>query len=105
MLKHKGFIVLVGCLLIASSASAQQYFKLSSDWVTGLGTYVVVEEGSTGGVLSGNRVLVGAALNSNDPKHAWVNRDFGTDYTIKCDVRMDSWTDGEDLSRAGIVGR
>ena len=106
MLKYKSLILFVGCMLIAGTASAQQHFKIGPDWVTGLGTYVVVEEAATfAAVLADNRVLIGAALNSNDPKHAWVNRDFGTDYTVQCDVRMDSWTDGEDLSRAGIVGR
>jgi hypothetical protein len=76
------------------------HFKPSSDWVTGDGTWVVVKESS-----GTNNVMVCAALNTVDPKHAWVNKDFGASYTVKCDVRMDSWADKQDLSRAGIAAR
>lgn len=40
-----------------------------------------------------------------DPKHAWVELDLGTDdYTVKADVRMVDWVDG-DLARAGVAAR
>jgi hypothetical protein len=53
-----------------------------------------------------NGTLVTVAQSGADPKHAWVNEDFGTyAYTVRSDIRIDSWVDEEDLSRAGIGAR
>ncbi len=84
--------------LMATAAVNAQHYQLGPEWVTGEGVYVIAEE-------DGNRYLVGAAVNNADPKHAWVNQDFGDTYTVRCDVRMDSWVNEEDLSRAGIAAQ
>ncbi|MDP8242843.1 MAG: hypothetical protein P9L94_02095 [Candidatus Hinthialibacter antarcticus] len=92
----KKALIALSAILVVSSVATAQHFALGPDWVAGQGTYVIVDDG-------GNRVLVGAATNGADPKHAWVNQQFGNSYTVKCDVRMDSWADAQDLSRAGIA--
>lgn len=91
------FVSAIAGLMAVSAVNAQQY-SLSSDWTTGAGSYVIIDDG-------GNNVLFTTAIDGTDPKHAWVEGDFGTDYTVTCDVRMDTWRDGEDLSRAGIAVR
>ena len=99
MTKRIGLVALVACVALTGVAYADSHYKLGSDWVTGeFGTYVVVDDG-------GNRVLCGAAVDGGDPKHAWVNQDFGNDFTVKCDVMQLSWANEEDASRAGIAGR
>ena len=92
----KKVLIALSAILVVSSVATAQHYALGPDWVAGQGTYVIVDDG-------GNRVLVGAATNGADPKHAWVNQKFGNSYTVRCDVRMDSWADGQDLSRAGIA--
>ena len=94
------FAITLASDLPSGAAASMSHFKPGPDWVTGDGTWVVVKESS-----GTNNVMVGAAINAVDPKHAWVNKDFGPDYTVKCDVRMDTWVDAQDLSRAGIAAR
>lgn len=95
----KKCFLLIGtmCLTAALQADAQVYAP-GPDWTTGAGEYVIVDDG-------GNNVLFAPAINGVDPKHAWVEGDFGTDYTVVCDIRMETWQDAEDLSRAGIAVR
>ena len=93
----KKLLAVVAVSVLALPAVAQQHYSLSSDWVTGEGEYVVVPDGDD------NHILSTAALNNADPKHAWVNGDFPNEITLVCDIRIDSWVDGEDLSRAGIA--
>ncbi len=99
--------VFAAVLMFPLSGWAQFHYSLSSDWVTGNGVYVVADEVEFfGNDLRGNRVLYVANIDGNtDPLHAWINQDFGTDYTVRCDVRMESWFDGEDLSRGGVAVR
>lgn len=99
MTKRIGLVALVACIAFTGVAYAGGHYKLGSDWVAGeYGTYIIVDD-------AGNRVLCGAAVDGGDPKHAWVNQDFGSDYTVKCDVMMLSWANDQDASRAGIAGR
>lgn len=93
----KRLLAVLAVAVLAAPAMAQTHYSLGSDWVTGHGVYVVVPDGAD------NYVLVATALNNADPKHAWVVGDFPDAYTVRCDVRMDSWADGQDLSRAGIA--
>lgn len=97
----------VCCLMFPLTGLAQFHYQLSSDWTTGNGIYVVVDEVEFfGNDLRGNRALYVANIDGNsDPLHAWIAQDFGTDYTVRCDVRMESWMDGQDLSRSGIAVR
>ena len=67
---------------------------LGAEWITGDGLWVVY-----GGSL------YGIALDDTDPKHAWVAKSFGNDYGVRADVRIDSWKDTEDMSRAGVAVR
>lgn len=69
---------------------------LGPQWVLGDGIYFVE-----------NGVLRAIALDNVDPKHAWVQLDLGPDwnYTVRCDIRMDTWENNADLSRAGICVR
>ena len=93
----KKLMLLAACVAVAGTATAQPHFYLGPDWTVGIGTYAVVPDGD------GNNILVAAAINGADPKHAWV--DVGaSDYTVTCDVRMDTWFP-HDHSRAGIAGR
>lgn len=99
MMKRIGFAVLAVSVVFSSVALAAGHYQLGKDWKVGeFGAYVIVDDG-------GNRVLCAASVSGGDPKHAWVNKDFGSDYTIKCDVMMMSWADAQDHSRAGIAGR
>ncbi|MBI1390919.1 MAG: hypothetical protein GC154_21015 [bacterium] len=99
MLKRVSFLALIACVAFTSAAFAGGHYQLGSAWVTGeFGSYVIVDD-------AGNRVLCAAAVDGGDPKHAWINQDFGNDYTIRCDVNMLTWADAQDLSRAGIAGR
>ena len=74
---------------------------------------VVEEVDFFGNDARGNRVLVSANFDNPDflPVHAWINQDFGADYTVKCDVRMESWVEPDaeslpmDLSRGGVAVR
>ncbi|MEW6238262.1 MAG: hypothetical protein AB1656_22965 [Candidatus Omnitrophota bacterium] len=95
-------ITLVSLLLAGGygqvfGAEIYTHWNLGPDWVTGDGVYAIVDESAT------NKVMISAALDNTDPKHAWINKDFGTDYTVRCDVSMESWQEGHDLSRAGIA--
>lgn len=94
----KRFFVSAIAGLMAVSAVNAQHYALSPEWVAGEGVYVIAEE-------DGNRFLSAAAVNGADPKHAWVRQNFGDTYTVRCDVRMDSWVDDADLSRAGIAAQ
>lgn len=107
MKKNVLFGVLVLFMVSPLSGLAQYHYKLSSDWTTGNGIYVVVDETEFfGNDLRGNRALYAANIDGNsDPLHAWIAQDFGADYTVRCDVRMESWNDAQDLSRAGIAVR
>ncbi|MBI1390512.1 MAG: hypothetical protein GC154_18910 [bacterium] len=68
---------------------------LGPDWVTGSG----------GSWYIANNVMVCFSEDGYDPKHVWVNKEFGTgDYTVKADVRMVDWQD-QDLARAGVAVR
>jgi len=68
---------------------------LSDDWSVGSGGEWLIIDG----------VLNCISHDSQDPKHVWVNKDFGTgDYTVRADVRMLNWQDA-DLARAGIAVR
>lgn len=91
---------------LAPAVQAQTHFKLGGDWVTGDGFWVVVSDVFSGpgaeDPSTANNILVSAALDDLDPKHAWVNQDFGPNYTVRCDVIMESWVNDADLSRAGI---
>jgi len=69
--------------------------SLGNDWIIGTGGNWIIADG----------VLTGFAETGDDPKHVWIEKDFGTgDYTVKADVRMLDWVDG-DLARAGIAIR
>lgn len=100
MKKLVGLMTLALCVAMVGTAfAAGGHYKVGGDWTLGAGgTYVIVQDGT-------NRVLVGAAIDGVDPKHAWVNKDFGANYTIRCDVNVLTWADKADPSRAGIVGR
>jgi hypothetical protein len=68
---------------------------LGSEWLTGTGADWLIVDG----------VLTCFAGTGQDPKHAWVNQEFGTgDYTVIADIRMVDWADG-DLARAGLAVR
>ncbi len=98
MSKRLALMTLVICAAFSSVAVAGIHYELGSDWQVGeYGTYIIVDDG-------GNRVMCAAAISGGDPKHAWVDQDFGSDYTITCDVNMLTW-DAHDHSRAGIAGR
>jgi len=81
-------------LLLLSAPGASAATTLGPDWVAGDGVWVI-----------DSGVCVCAALDSTDPKHAWVNKNFGDNYTVRADIRIDTWKDGEDMSRAGISVR
>jgi len=105
-----GFVLCVLCwpaVIFVPSGFTQPHYHLGPQWVTGTGIYVVVEETAYfGNDLLGNRVLTVANIDgTQDPLHAWVNQDFGPDYTVKCDVRMDTWLDENDFSRGGVAAR
>ncbi len=100
MTKRIALVAMALCVAFVGIASADGHYKLGKDWVQGeFGNYIVVDESTT------NRVLCASSFDTGDPKHAWVNKDFGSDYTVKCDVMMLTWANDQDLSRAGIVGR
>ena len=82
--------MMVGVMLLASPG-ASAATGLGPDWVVGDGLWVV-EDG----------ICHCVALDSTDPKHVWIAEDFGNDYTVRADVRIDTWKDGDDMSRAGI---
>ncbi|RJP26031.1 MAG: hypothetical protein C4527_16090 [Candidatus Omnitrophota bacterium] len=63
----------------------------ASAWVTDHGDWVV-EDG----------VMKMTASDTTDPKHAWIEQDFGADYTVQADVRIVDWTNAADMSRAGV---
>ncbi len=84
-------VFVVAGLLLLSASGASAATTLGPDWVAGDGVWVIE-----------NGVAMCAALDSTDPKHAWVNGDFGNDYTVRADVRIDTWADEEDMSRAGV---
>jgi hypothetical protein len=66
---------------------------LGPDWVVGTGGIWAVADG----------VLNCFANTDHDPKHVWLDRDFETtDYTVKADVRMLDWRNG-DYARAGVA--
>ncbi|MGC9328913.1 MAG: hypothetical protein ACP5I1_14860 [Candidatus Hinthialibacter sp.] len=68
---------------------------LGPDWEIGANGVWAVIDG----------VLKHYADSGLDPKHIWVNQDFGTqDYTVRADVMMTSWID-DDLSRSGVMIR
>lgn len=100
-------LFLGACLIYPITVSAQYHYQLGPEWVTGEGVFVVVDEVEFfGNDLRGNRVLVVANIDgSTNPQHAWINQDFGADYTVRCDVRMESWHDLQDLSRGGVAVR
>jgi len=99
MAKRIGLMALVVCFAISGIAYAGGHYKLGKDWKVGeFGVYVITQESDT------NRALCTASLDTGDPKHAWVNKSFGEDYTIKCDVQILTWANEEDASRAGIGG-
>ena len=87
-------VFVVAGLLLLSASGASAATTLGPDWVAGDGVWVI--EGG---------VAMCAALDNTDPKHAWVKGDFGDDYTVRADVRIDTWADEEDMSRAGISVR
>ncbi len=67
---------------------------LGPDWKIGANGIWAVVDG----------VLKHYADTGLDPKHIWIEKDFGQDYTIRADVMMTSWTD-DDLSRSGVMIR
>lgn len=82
---------------------ADSELRYLPDNVASLGPNWVIGQAGTWTIVDG--VLNCYADNSADPKHVWVNKDFGTgDYTVKADVRMIDWTDG-DLARSGVAVR
>jgi hypothetical protein len=89
-LKYWGLLAFLMVVPFASQAA-----DLSAPWALGdLGNWSVQD-----GVLRCQTVGEG------DPRHVWVDQDFGTgDYTVTCDIRMISWTDA-DASRAGVSVR
>jgi len=99
MAKRIGLVAIALCIAFTGVTYAAGHYKLGSDWKVGeYGVYVIAKESDT------NRVLCTASVNDGDPKHAWVNKNFGENYTIKCDVQILSWADASDPSRAGIGG-
>lgn len=93
-------VITVGDVTYSLADSSLKYLpdnvaSLGPNWTIGMaGTWTIVD-----GVLNCY------AESSADPKHAWVNKDFGTgDYTVKADVRMMDWVDG-DAARSGIAVR
>ncbi len=68
---------------------------LGPDWKIGANGVWAVIDG----------VLKHYADSGLDPKHIWIEKDFGgQDYTIRADVMMTSWVD-DDLSRSGVMIR
>ncbi len=68
---------------------------LGPDWKIGANGVWAVVDG----------VLKHYADTGLDPKHIWVEKDFGTqDYTVQADVMMTSWKN-DDLSRSGVMIR
>ncbi|MEW6235698.1 MAG: hypothetical protein AB1656_09955 [Candidatus Omnitrophota bacterium] len=114
-MKRSIYITLLMSLFVFPLAgSAQYHYKLGPDWTVGNGVWVVVDEVEFfGNDARNNRVLVSTNIDNPDwlPVHAWINKDFGTDYTVKCDVRMESWIEPDaeelpmDLSRGGVAVR
>ncbi|MEW6238882.1 MAG: CotH kinase family protein [Candidatus Omnitrophota bacterium] len=69
--------------------------SLGQDWAIGSGGSWYIADG----------VLNCYSDSSFDPKHVWVDKDFGTgDYIVQADVRMVDWQDG-DLARSGVAVR
>lgn len=103
------FLIALLALVFAAPliSQAQLHYALGPEWTTGNGIYVVVDEVEFfGNDLRGNRVLVVANIDGEtDPLHAWIAQDFGADYTVRCDVRMESWHFDNDLSRGGVAAR
>ncbi len=50
-----------------------------------------------------------SSTDTHDPKHIWVDIDIGPDYTVKADVRMDTWepsnADNDNHKKGGIAAR
>lgn len=68
---------------------------LGPDWKIGANGVWAVIDG----------VLKHYADSGLDPKHIWIEKDFGgQDYTIRADVMMTSWKN-DDLSRSGVMIR
>ncbi len=114
MRKYSIGLALMICFSLPLAVSAQLHYKLGSDWTAGEGIWIVVDEVEFfGNDVRNNRVLMSANIDNPDwtPLHAWIERDFGTDYTVKCDVRMESWVESYaediqmDLSRGGVAVR
>ena len=100
MTKRVAYVVIAVCMAFTSITYAAGHYNLRSDWKVGeYGVYIITDESAT------NRVLCAASLDNGDPKHAWVNKDFGDNYTIRCDVNILTWANDQDLSRGGIGGR
>ncbi len=78
-------------ILILFGAFVVQAQGLPEVWTADFGTWTV-EDG----------VLKMVAEDDTDPKHAWVEQDFGESYTVQADVRIVDWANGEDMSRAGV---
>ena len=74
---------------------SKKVIGLKPEWVIGsAGQWIVI-----------NGILNCYADSGADPKHIWVKKDFGTeDYSVKADVRMVDWLDG-DLARSGVAVR
>lgn len=94
------------CNLSGSVTKGSDVVKLKDvmlEHAIGLGPDWTIGKNGVWAVVDG--VLKHYADTGLDPKHIWVQKDFGTqDYTVRADVMMTSWKN-DDLSRSGVMIR
>jgi hypothetical protein len=93
------------CTLSGSVTKGTEVVKLKDVMLKhqiGLGPDWKIGANGVWAVIDG--VLKHFADTGLDPKHVWVQKDFGQDYTIRADVMMTSWKN-DDLSRSGVMIR
>lgn len=93
------------CTLSGSVAKGSEIVKLKDVMLKhqiGLGPDWTIGANGVWAVIDG--VLKHYADSGLDPKHIWVQKDFGQDYMVRADVMMTSWKN-DDLSRSGVMIR
>ena len=93
------------CLLTGSVTKGDESVNLKDVMLkhaVGLGPDWKIGANGVWAVVDG--VLKHYADTGLDPKHVWIEKDFGQDYTIRADVMMTAWID-DDLSRSGVMIR
>lgn len=71
--------------------SSQVLEGLSEAWTFGDRANWTVEDGILKSIQHDIDFSAASSADTGDPSHLWVDLDFGTDYTVKADIRIDEW--------------